>query len=161
LAACERSYAAVCGGGSGAVSHEWQHRLAYKVFSYHYTRVQALDERYGSLPWRWWGGTTEINNVSARLTETGSAVGATVQETAATAARPVTDTVKGAGGYLQAKGRDQITGDVGLRDTHGVGHHGASRLRSTTDHAHKGRDQMAETPTQATARTSLRLKEVE
>jgi hypothetical protein len=39
-------------------------------------------------------------------------VGATVQETAATAARAVADTVKGAGGYLQAKGMDQITGDV-------------------------------------------------
>jgi len=71
------------------------------------------------------------------------------------------DMVKGAGGYLQAEGRDQITEDVGLRDTHGVGYHGALRLRSTTDHVHKGRDQMAETPTQVTAPTSLRLKEVE
>lgn len=52
------------------------------------------------------------HDVSARLTETASAVGATVQETAATAARAVTDTVKGAGGYLHAKEMDQITGDV-------------------------------------------------
>jgi hypothetical protein len=128
---------------------------------YHYPRIKAPDERYGSLPWRWWGETTEINDVSARLTETGSAVAATVQETAATAVRAVTDTVKGVGGYLQAKGRDQITEHVGLRDARGVGHHGASRLRSTTDHAYKGRDQMAETPTQVTAPTSLHLKEIE
>jgi hypothetical protein len=39
-------------------------------------------------------------------------VGATFQETAATAARAVADTVKGAGGYLQATGMDRITGDV-------------------------------------------------
>jgi hypothetical protein len=45
--------------------------------------------------------------------------------------------------------------------TFGCGHHGAPRLRSTTDHVHEGRDQTAETLTQATAPTSLRLKEVE
>ena len=55
---------------------------------------------------------TAAHDVAAHLTETAGAVGATVQETAATAARAVADTVKGAGGYLQAKGVDQITGDV-------------------------------------------------
>ena len=46
------------------------------------------------------------------------------------------------------------------RLTLGCGHHGAPRLRSTTDHVHKGRDQTAETLTQATTLTSLSLKEV-
>ena len=55
---------------------------------------------------------TAAHDVAARLTETAGAVGATVQETAATAARAVADTVKGAGGYLQAQGVDQRTGDV-------------------------------------------------
>jgi uncharacterized protein YjbJ (UPF0337 family) len=55
---------------------------------------------------------TAAPDVAARLTETAGAVGATVQETAATAARAVTDTVQGAGGYLQATGMDRITGDV-------------------------------------------------
>jgi uncharacterized protein YjbJ (UPF0337 family) len=55
---------------------------------------------------------TAAHDVAARLTETAGAVGATVQETAATAARAVADTVKGAGGYLQAMGMDRITGDV-------------------------------------------------
>jgi uncharacterized protein YjbJ (UPF0337 family) len=55
---------------------------------------------------------TAAHDVAARLTETAGTVGGTVQETAATAARAVADTVKGAGGYLQAKGVDQITGDV-------------------------------------------------
>jgi uncharacterized protein YjbJ (UPF0337 family) len=55
---------------------------------------------------------TAAHDVAARLTETAGAVGATVQETAATAARAVADTVKGAGGYLQAKGMDQIMGDL-------------------------------------------------
>jgi uncharacterized protein YjbJ (UPF0337 family) len=55
---------------------------------------------------------TAAHDVAARLTGTAGAVGATVQETAATAARAVADTVKGAGGYLQATGMDRITGDV-------------------------------------------------
>ena len=46
------------------------------------------------------------------VTETAGAVGATVQETAATAARDVADTAKGAGGSLHATGMDRITGDV-------------------------------------------------
>jgi uncharacterized protein YjbJ (UPF0337 family) len=52
------------------------------------------------------------HDIAARLTETAGAVGATVQETGATAARAVADTAKGAGGYLQATGMDRITGDV-------------------------------------------------
>ena len=48
---------------------------------------------------------TAAHDVAARLTETAGAVGATVQETAATAARAVADTV-------QAQGVDQRTGDV-------------------------------------------------
>ena len=55
---------------------------------------------------------TAAHDVAARLTETAGAVGATVQETAATAVRAVADTVKGTGGYLQAKGVDPIMGDV-------------------------------------------------
>ena len=51
--------------------------------------------------------------------------------------------------------------DLGVRDARGVGHHGAPRLRSTTNHGHKGGDQTAETLTQATAPTSLSLNEVE
>ena len=39
-------------------------------------------------------------------------MGARVHETGATAAKAVADTVKGAGGYLQATGMDRITGDV-------------------------------------------------
>jgi hypothetical protein len=45
--------------------------------------------------------------------------------------------------------------------TLGCGLYGAPRLKSTTDHVHEGRDQTAETLTQATAPTSLSLKEVE
>jgi hypothetical protein len=55
---------------------------------------------------------TAAHDMAARLTETAGAAGATVQETAATAARAVADTVQGAGGYLQATGMDRITGDV-------------------------------------------------
>jgi hypothetical protein len=51
--------------------------------------------------------------------------------------------------------------DLDVRDARGVGHHGALHLRSTTDHVHEGRDQTAETLTQATAPISLSLKEVE
>jgi hypothetical protein len=50
--------------------------------------------------------------------------------------------------------------DLDVRDARGIGHHGAPRLRSTTNHVHRGRDQTAETLTQATTPTSLSLKEV-
>jgi uncharacterized protein YjbJ (UPF0337 family) len=55
---------------------------------------------------------TAAHDVAARLTQTAGAVGATVQKTAATAARAVADTAKGTGGYLQATGMNQITGDM-------------------------------------------------
>ena len=50
--------------------------------------------------------------VASRLTETAGEVAAKAQETAATAASTVTDTMKGAGAYLQEKGMGQITGDL-------------------------------------------------
>jgi len=51
--------------------------------------------------------------------------------------------------------------DLDVRDARGDGQLGAQCLRSTTNYSHKGRDQMAETLPQATAPTSLSLKEVE
>jgi uncharacterized protein YjbJ (UPF0337 family) len=77
-------------------------------------RVQAYHDQGEASGVRQMGETvnTAAHDVAARLTETAGAVGATVQETAATAARAVADTVKGAGGYLQATGMDRITGDV-------------------------------------------------
>lgn len=51
-------------------------------------------------------------DVASRLTETASEVTAKAQEMAATAASTVTDTVKGAGAYLQGKDMSQITGDL-------------------------------------------------
>ena len=76
--------------------------------------VQAYRDQREASGVRQMGETvnTTAHDVAARLTETAGAVGATFQETAATAARAVADTVKGAGGYLQAKGMDPITGDV-------------------------------------------------
>ena len=50
--------------------------------------------------------------------------------------------------------------DLDVRDARGVGPHGAPRLRSTTNHVHRGRDQTAETLTQVTTPTSLSLNEV-
>ncbi|MCC2627238.1 MAG: hypothetical protein K0S14_888 [Thermomicrobiales bacterium] len=60
-------------------------------------------------------GETEYaaaHGIAARLTEPAGAVGTTVQETGATAARAVADTAKGVGGSLHATGMDRITGDV-------------------------------------------------
>jgi uncharacterized protein YjbJ (UPF0337 family) len=51
-------------------------------------------------------------DVASRLTESAGEVTAKAQETAATAASAVADTVKGAGAYLQEKGMGQITGDL-------------------------------------------------
>lgn len=51
-------------------------------------------------------------DVASRLSETASEVTAKAQETASTAASAVTDTVKGAGAYLQEKGMGRITGDL-------------------------------------------------
>ena len=56
--------------------------------------------------------TATAQDVASRLTETVDEVTAKAQETAATAASTVTDTVKGAGAYLQEKGMGQITGDL-------------------------------------------------
>jgi uncharacterized protein YjbJ (UPF0337 family) len=64
---------------------------------------------------------TAAQEVASRLTETEGEVRATLQETVATAASAVADTVKGAGGYLQETGMNQMTGDlVGLIRRHPV-----------------------------------------
>jgi uncharacterized protein YjbJ (UPF0337 family) len=77
-------------------------------------RVQAYRDQEETSGVRQMGETvnTAAHDVAARLTQTAGEVGATAQETAATAASAVADTVKGAGGYLQAKGMDRITGDL-------------------------------------------------
>ena len=56
--------------------------------------------------------TAAAQDMASRLGETAGEVTAKAQETAATAAGRVTDTVKGAGAYLQEKGMGQITGDL-------------------------------------------------
>jgi uncharacterized protein YjbJ (UPF0337 family) len=77
-------------------------------------RMQAYRDQGEASGVRQMGETvnTAAHDVAARLTEMAGEVGATVQETAATAARAVADTVKGTGGYLQATGMDRITGDL-------------------------------------------------
>jgi uncharacterized protein YjbJ (UPF0337 family) len=56
--------------------------------------------------------TSAAQDAASHLTQTAGEVRTTIQETAATAASAVSDTVKGAGGYLQEKGMDQITEDL-------------------------------------------------
>jgi uncharacterized protein YjbJ (UPF0337 family) len=77
-------------------------------------RVQAYRDQEETSGVRQMGETvnTAAHDVAARLTQTAGEVGATAQETTATATSAVADTVKGAGGYLQAKGMDRITGDL-------------------------------------------------
>jgi uncharacterized protein YjbJ (UPF0337 family) len=77
-------------------------------------RLKAYSDQMEASGVRQMGETvqTAAQEVASRLTETAGEVRATVQETASTAASAVADTVKGAGGYLQEKGMDQITGDL-------------------------------------------------